>query len=88
MRRSFFMGSPWAPAPIRPIRMGQESCPIDGPCPVPGTTEPTSQPEPTPSPVPTTPQTPQDQQPASGFPVVPVAIGAGALVLLAVLARG
>jgi hypothetical protein len=81
MRGSMFVANPWARQPMRPIvsvRLAQ-TCPIDaapGECPF--------EPEPLPDPT-VTPPTPSSQPGTDSFPIVPVAVGAGALVLAALL---
>jgi len=89
MRGSMFVATAWGRHPLRPytpVRMGQtvtcdgDVCRIDRstqPAPTPPPANPVAPPAPAPS---TTPPTE-----AESFPIVPVAVGAGALILAAVL---
>lgn len=85
MRGSMFVANPWARQPMRPIvsvRLAQ-TCPVNaapGECPL----EPQPETLPDPTLTPSAPTQPS-QQGADSFPVVPVAIGAGAIVLAALL---
>ena len=80
MRGSMFVANPWARQPLRPIvtvRLAQaQTCPINaapGECPLEKDREtPPTSPDPT-------------QQEAYTFPIAPVAVGAGALLLAALL---
>lgn len=89
MRGSMFVATAWGRHPLRPytpVRMGQTVTCDGNVCRVDRTTQPLPTTTPTntvvpPAPEPTT--TPPTE--AEAFPIVPVAVGAGALLLAAVL---